>query len=146
MGEGSSPIDMVGEIPRMLGVEPSHIPGAGFLFTDPAQKEHEKQMRRAAQAMQTYQEQLRPVTMQGLRQSAEMYRPGLQMMEYMYGPEVANFDIEKILQDPYEAFYATEEGKKVKEQMEKEKENISSSKSKKKSGTGAWSPLSIFGL
>jgi hypothetical protein len=64
-------------------------------------KKHEQQFGKAAQEFEQYKQELRPVTMQGLKQQMGAYQPALGMLEQMYGPQ-AQFDIEALLQDPRE--------------------------------------------
>lgn len=137
----SSPLDLVGGIPRMLGLEPSHLPLVGGMFTDPAAQAHQQQFAEAAKALQEYQQEMRPVTMQGMRQAAQMYQPSIDLLRMMYGPDVASFDINQILKDPYTEVYGPED-----EEKEKKNKDTRSKKEKqgKTSGTGSWSPLDIF--
>jgi hypothetical protein len=90
---------MIGEIPRALGIEPSRIPGGSMLWEDPAAKKHEEQFKKAAEAYEQYRQEVRPTTMQGMRQAVGMQQPALDLLQQIVGP-TATFDIESILQDP----------------------------------------------
>jgi hypothetical protein len=88
-----NPIEMLGEIPRALGIEPSRDPILGGYFEDPAARKHEQQFQQAQQQIQDYRPEAQAAQMQALKNLMSLVGPVNQQLERLYGPQ-ATFDLD----------------------------------------------------
>lgn len=98
-GGGGGPMDLVGGLPRMVGIEPSGLPIVGGMFTNPAEEAQKRQFGEIARVLQQYRQMIPGARRRALSSSLGAFTPANRMLGSMYGPQ-AMVDMSSIAQDP----------------------------------------------